>query len=41
MFILVIKIQKNRLPVYKSDKCYEKYLDLLLYEEHYMIIKNI
>ena len=32
---------KNRLPVYKSDKCYEKYLDLLLYEEHYMIIKNI
>ena len=32
---------KNRLPVYKSDKCYEKYLDLLLYEEHYMIINNI
>ena len=32
---------KNRLPVYKSDKCYEKFLDLLLYEEHYMIIKNI
>ena len=35
---------KNRLLVHKSDKCYEKYLDLLLqilYEEHYMIIKNI
>ena len=32
---------KNRLPVYKSDKNYEKYLDLVLYEEHYMIIKNI
>ena len=32
---------KNRLPVYKSDKNYEKFLDLLLYEEHYMIIKNI
>ena len=32
---------KNRLPVYKSDKNYEKYLDLLLYEEHYINIKNI
>ena len=32
---------KNRLPVYKSDKNYKKYLDLLLYEEHYMNIKNI
>ena len=32
---------KNRLPVYKSDKCYEKFSDLLLYEEHYMIIYNI
>ena len=32
---------KNRLPIYKSDKCYEKFLDLLLYEEHYMIIKDI
>ena len=32
---------KNRLPVYKSDKNYEKYLNLLLYEEHYMIIKDI
>ena len=32
---------KNKLPVYKSDKYYEKFLDLLLYEEHYMNIKNI
>ena len=32
---------KNRLPVYKSDKNYEKYLDLLLYENHYMNINNI
>ena len=32
---------KNRLPVYKSDKCYKKLLDLLLYEEHNMIINNI
>ena len=32
---------KNRLLIYKSDKNYEKYLDLILYEEHYMIIKNI
>ena len=32
---------KNRLPVYKSDKNYEKYLDLLLYENHYMNIINI
>ena len=32
---------KNRLPIYKSDQNYEKYLDLLLYEEHYMNIKNI
>ena len=32
---------KNRLPVYKSDKNHEKFLDLLLYEEHYMNIKNI
>ena len=32
---------KNRLPVYKSDKNYEKFLDLLIYEEHYMIINNI
>ena len=32
---------KNRLPVYKSDKNYEKFLDLLLYEEHYIIINNV
>ena len=32
---------KNRLPVYKSDKNYEKFIDLLLYEDHYMNIKNI
>ena len=32
---------KNRLPIYKSDKNYEKFLGLLLYEEHYMIIKYI
>ena len=32
---------KNRLPIYKSDKNYEKYLDLLLFEEHCMNIKNI
>ena len=32
---------KNRLPVYKSDKSYEKFLDLLLFENHYMNIVNI
>ena len=32
---------KNRVPVYKSDKNYEKYLDLLLYENHCMLINNI
>ena len=32
---------KNRLPVYKSDKNYEKFLDLLLFENHYMNIVNI
>ena len=32
---------KNRLPVYKSDKDYEKFLDLLLFENHYMNIINI
>ena len=32
---------KNRLPIYKSDKNYEKFLDLLLFENHYMNIKNI
>ena len=29
---------KNKIPIYKSDNNYEKYLDLLLYENHYMII---
>ena len=32
---------KNRVPVYKSDKNYGKYLGLLLYENHYMLINNI
>ena len=32
---------KNRTPIYKSDKNYEKYLDLLLFENPYMNIKNI
>ena len=32
---------RNRLPVYKSDKDYEKFLDLLLFENHYMDIINI
>ena len=32
---------KNRIPVYKSDKSDKKYLDLLLFEKHYMNIVNI
>ena len=32
---------KNKIPIYKSDKEYEKFLDLLLYENHYMNIKKI
>ena len=32
---------KNRLPVYKSYKNYEKFLDLLLFENHCMNIVNI
>ena len=32
---------KNKVPIYKSDKNYEKILDLLLYENHYMNIKKI
>ena len=32
---------KNKLPIYNSNKNYEKFIDLLLYEEHYMHIKNI
>ena len=31
----------NKIPIYKSDKNFEKYLDLLLYENHYMNIKRI
>ena len=31
----------NKIPIYKSDKNYEKFLDLLLYENHYMNIKKI
>ena len=31
---------KNKIPIYKSDKNYEKYLDLLLFENHYMNIKR-
>ena len=32
---------KNKIPIYKSDKNYEKFLDLLLFENHYMNIKKI
>ena len=32
---------KNKIPIYKSDKNYEKYLDLLLFENHYINIKRI
>ena len=32
---------QNKFPIYKSDKNYEKYLDLLLFENHYMNIKRI
>ena len=32
---------KNKIPLYKSNKPYEKYLDLLLYENHYMNINRI
>ena len=32
---------KKRLPIYKSDKNYEKFLDLLLFENHYVNIANI
>ena len=31
----------NKIPIYKSDKNYKKYLDLLLFENHYMNIKRI
>ena len=32
---------KNKIHIYKSDNNYEKYLDLLLFENHYMNIKRI
>ena len=32
---------KNKIPIYKSDKNYEKFLDLLLFENHHMNIKRI
>ena len=32
---------KYKTPIYKSDKNYEKILDLLLFENHYMNIKRI
>ena len=32
---------QNKIPIYKSDKNYEKYLDLLVYENHFMNIKRI
>ena len=32
---------KNKIPIYKSDKNYKKYLDLLWYENHFMNIKRI
>ena len=32
---------KNKIPIYKSDKNYEKYLDLMLFESHFMSIKRI
>ena len=32
---------KNKIPIYKSDKNYEKFLDLLIFENHYMNIKRI
>ena len=31
----------NRIPVYKSNKNYEKYLDLLLFNNHYMTINKL
>ena len=32
---------KDKYPLYKSNKNYDKFLDLLLYNNHYMIIKKI
>ena len=30
---------KEKIPIFKSDKNHEKFLDLLLFENHYMLIK--
>ena len=35
------KYLKIKIPIYKSDKNYEKFSDLLLFENHYMNIKRI
>ena len=32
---------KNKIPIHKSAKNYEKFLDLLLFEDHFMNIKRI
>ena len=32
---------KEKIPIFKSDKNHENFLDLLLFENHYMLIKNI
>ena len=32
---------KEKILIFKSDKNFEKFLDLLLFENHYMLIKNI
>ena len=32
---------QNKIPIYNSNKNYEKFLDLLLYENHHMNIKRI
>ena len=32
---------KEKIPVYESDKNFEKFIDLLIFENHYMLIKNI
>ena len=32
---------KNKIPIYKSDKSYEKFLNSLLFENHYINIKKI
>ena len=40
MFIRVIK-PKNKVPIYKSDKNYNQFIDLLIFENHFMNIKRI